>query len=249
MKKTTNLNHESKSEAKGRKVSAAIHLVFLGLLAFPFLQMVAPEATEDVQIVMDFSSGSSAEGAKAAKKNATSPKSVEVPKPEKAKPVLTAPKPEKVVLKEDEETPSTQSETTESKPAEDSLDKSPEMTDAAEARGMGAGDKGKGDAAEGSANSGNGRGYIEGSGALTRAVIDRGNTKQLAQQNGTLILKICINRRGIVTHAEWDKEASSIKDSGVARTALDNVLKYRFETNRSAPRKECGRLTYIIDVD
>ena len=52
-----------------------------------------------------------------------------------------------------------------------------------------------------------------------------------------------------MTFAEWDKQASSIKDSGVARIALDNVLKYRFETDRNAPSKECGRLTYIIDVD
>lgn len=249
MKKTTIIDREATAEAKGRKVSAIIHIVFLGLLAFPFMQMVAPETPQDVEIVMDFSRGSSAEGAKAVKKSATTAKSIDVPIPQKAKRVLIAQKEEKAVIKEDAETPAPEIKETKTVPAENSPEEHTDANNPDAENGMGAGDKGKGDATEGSAKSGNGRGFIEGSGALTRAVIDRGNTKKLAQQNGTLILKICINRRGVVTHAEWDKEASSIKDSGIARTALDNVLKYRFETDRNAPTKECGRLTYIIDVD
>jgi len=246
--KNTNIDHEITAKKKGRKVSALIHIVFLGLLAFPFLQMATPEITEDVQIVMDFSSGSRAEGAKASKKRTTTAKSIEKPRPVETKPVIQTKVPEKVVVKEAPKADSNKTATPEPEVVDNSNKDIPDSQDSDES-GIGGGETGKGDAEEGSATSGNGRGFIEGTGALTRAVIDRGNTKALAQQNGTLMLKICINRRGVVTFAEWDKEASTIKNAKVARTALDNVLNYKFESDRNAPKKECGRLTYIIDVD
>ena len=120
MKKTTIIDREATAEAKGRKVSVIIHIVFLGLLAFPFMQMVAPETPQDVEIVMDFSRGSSAEGAKAVKKSATTAKSIDVPIPQKAKRVLIAQKEEKVVIKEDAETPAPEIKETKTVPAENS---------------------------------------------------------------------------------------------------------------------------------
>jgi len=248
MKKTTLVDQEAAAKAKGRKVSAIIHVFFLGLLIFPFLQAVSPDTSEDIEIVMDFSSGRSAEGTKASKHIAMTPKSTETSQPQKVKSLVTAADEAIVAIEEEIET---STPTVEEVPIweEEAPVATPEDAETSIEKGKGAGDKGSGDTVNGRASSGNGRGFIEGTGALTRAVIDRGDTKKLAQQNGTLILKICINRRGIVTFAEWDKEGSSIKDSQVARTALDNVLKYRFERDRSAPNKECGRLTYIINVD
>jgi len=244
--KTTNNNIDKK---KGRKISAIIHLVFLGLLAFPFLQMSSPELKSETVLVMDFSSGSSMAGAKAISKPAMTPKTVEEPKPLKSKPVITTQEPEPIKA---DKVPETVTEEV-AKPTErEEVNKEENAEEASEntsAKGNGAADEGAGDAKEGSAANGNGRGFIEGNGVLTRPVVKYGNTKELAHVNGKLVLKICINKRGVVTFAEWDKEMSTIKDSSIARAALDNVLEYRFEKDRNAPSKECGRLTYIFNVD
>jgi len=248
--KMANRNIEEIQERnRGRKVSAIIHLLFLGLLAFPFLQMSVPEKNSEVVLVMDFSSGSSMVGAKAVTKSTMTPKSVDRPKPVKSRPVITTKEREPIEVEEVPEAvaeevsqPAEIEENAENKAANETTEDTTTAT-------SGSGESGAGDAKEGSSANGNGKGFIEGDGVLSRAVVKYGNTKELAQVNGKLVLKICINRRGIVTFAEWDKEQSTIKDSSIARGALDNVLEYRFEKDKNAPSKECGRLTYIFNVE
>lgn len=239
MKELNRNIEEAKTKKKGRVIAAVIHVVFLGLLAFPFLQMSSPEAGNDIIMVMDFSSGSSMAGATAAAKPTVTPKPVEKPKP-----VMTSTIPEPVEVKE---TPPIKEEVVEPVESETEDNAAEELPDNTTAKGTGA--EGAGDAKEGSAANGNGRGFIEGDGVLSRAVVKYGKTKELAHVNGKLVLKICINRRGIVNHAEWDKEQSTIKDSDIAREALKNVMDYRFEKDNNAPKKECGRLTYIFNVE
>ena len=243
----TKIDHERSAKIKGRRTSAIIHMVFLGLLAFPFLTTTIEE-TRDQQtlIVMDFTTGSSAEGANSTNQpSSNTPKSIEPKQPNRELMETT----ETEVLHKPTETEEAEAVEAESPTTQEVSEDDPiELEEPAEDEGNGKGAASNGANDSGNSANGNGKGFIEGSGVLTRAVIDRGNTKDLAQVDGTLVLKICINRRGLVTFAEWDKEASSIKDSKVARTALDNVLNYRFEKDQSAPSKECGRLTYIIEV-
>lgn len=248
MKDTIRTNEESAAQKKGRKVAAIIHIVFLGLLAFPFLQISSMDEKEETYLVMDFSSGSSQAGVRAPSKAATSPKTIETPKIHQTKPVETTTQKEEVEVKASERVTEEVKEPATATAEEIETVSTDEVESPVAENGGGAADEGEGDADEGSAANGNGKGFIEGDGVLTRAVVKYGNTKELAKVNGTMVLKICINRRGVVTFAEWDKEQSSIKDSGIAREALKNVLEYRFEKDQSAPKKECGRLTYIFDV-
>ena len=79
----TKIDHERSAKIKGRRTSAIIHMVFLGLLAFPFLTTTIEEPRErETLIVMDFTTGSSAEGAKTTNQQSnTTPKSAEPKQP------------------------------------------------------------------------------------------------------------------------------------------------------------------------
>lgn len=190
MKGTENIKTRDDAKRKGRMIAIAIHIGLIGLLAFPFLKITSPNSNRNVQIVLDFSSGSSNSGVQA---NLVK-KAVELPKP-KPKPVVTQSSSE-IIEAETDPVP-------EIAPIPEPIEEVPNPTNEipkADASGHGA--KGAGDAEKGDSANGNGRGFIEGTGALQRAIIDRGNQRKFARENGTVVLKICINRRGNVIHAE-----------------------------------------------
>ena len=89
-----------------------------------------------------------------------------------------------------------------------------------------------------------GSGFIEGDGALNRPIIFRNDPKSLAKKSGTIVVKVCINRKGMVSYAEYDIENSTIHDPKIKELVMADVLDYRFEKSYSAPEKECGRLSY-----
>ncbi|MBT8220977.1 MAG: hypothetical protein KJP00_14200 [Bacteroidia bacterium] len=251
-KQDDHFGFERKAKKQGRITSVVVHALLLTLGVLPFLQMTPVDLEREIQIVMDFSSGSRQEGKKATPKPSTVKKAIPKPEIKKPKAVQTSTVEETIPVEKQkpvEKSEEVVKETNKDEKPKD-VEKPPAIAEEEIAvAGKGAGKEGDGDAVDGSAANGNGRGFIEGTGVLTRAVIARGDTKSLAKVNGTLILKICINKRGLVTYAEWDKEQSSIKDPDIARAALDNVINYRFEKDYNAPSKECGRLTYIFEVN
>ncbi len=89
-----------------------------------------------------------------------------------------------------------------------------------------------------------GSGFIEGDGVLSRPIIFRNDPKNLAIKSGTIVVKVCINRKGLVSYAEFDNENSTIHDPEIKKLVMADVVEYRFEKSYSAPEKECGRLSY-----
>jgi len=125
----------------------------------------------------------------------------------------------------------------------------PGHSGASEMEGDGIGTAGDGQSDHGEAETGRGEGFIEGNGVLTRRIIYREDAKKLAEEDGVIILKVCINQRGSVIYIEYDNENSTISNKDLIDRAIDNVLKYRFERDYSAPLRECGRITYIFTLE
>ncbi|MBT8220976.1 MAG: hypothetical protein KJP00_14195 [Bacteroidia bacterium] len=110
----------------------------------------------------------------------------------------------------------------------------------------GSGDKGDGDSDSGNRANGAGEGFIEGMGRLSRDIMSKPSISSLIKKEGTIVVKVCINRRGSVIYAEFDNENSTIKDSDHKKRAVDHVQKVVFKANNNAPDRECGRLYYSL---
>lgn len=104
---------------------------------------------------------------------------------------------------------------------------------------------------EGTAAEGDGDGINgdDGDGVISRRIIYREDITQVAELSGTISIDLCIDRRGHVISVAKNAERTTITDSDIVRKALDIAARYRFETNYSAARRECGTLTFIFDID
>lgn len=91
-----------------------------------------------------------------------------------------------------------------------------------------------------------GDGFFDGVGALSRPVISKGDSKGYFVEEGKLVFRLCINREGRVIYVSYDEEYSSITNKEVISKAQDDIMDYKFKKDYSAPKKECGRYTYIF---
>ena len=100
-----------------------------------------------------------------------------------------------------------------------------------------------------SGNADNGTGYGEnaGSGIFNRKVTYRADVKKITKLSGTIVVELCINQRGQVVYAKPDTDASTIKDFAVIRKAVDLTTKYKFAKDYTAPKKQCGKMTYVFE--
>ncbi len=103
-----------------------------------------------------------------------------------------------------------------------------------------------GAAMEGDGGSGDG---LEGDGIITRRVIYREDIGRIAKVNGRVALNICIDREGKVIYVAYDPEKTTITDNSIIKEASYLALKYRFESNFTAPKRECGQLTFIFRIE
>lgn len=115
--------------------------------------------------------------------------------------------------------------------------------------GDGTGNADAGDGADdiGDGGKGSGDGMFEGDGVLTRKIIERPNLNEIVAQKGKISINVCVNKKGRVTFAEYNKEHSTIDDLDVVRKALKASSEYLFEKKYNGANRECGRLTFIID--
>lgn len=90
---------------------------------------------------------------------------------------------------------------------------------------------------------------LEGDGIITRRIIYREDISRMAKENGKIVLNICINRDGKVESVAYNREKTTITDKDLIRQASEIASRYRFETKYSAPRKECGQLTFIFRIE
>lgn len=90
---------------------------------------------------------------------------------------------------------------------------------------------------------------LDGDGILTRKIIHREDITRVAEQDGVIAINVCVNRGGKVSAAKFNETYTTIADRDLIRRALHIVSEYRFETDISAPKRECGMLTFIFEVD
>ncbi len=104
---------------------------------------------------------------------------------------------------------------------------------------------------QGAATTGDGGGGdgLEGDGIITRRVIYREDISKAAKVNGRITLNICINRQGRVEYAAYDPEKTTITDNEIIKQATHLAIRYRFEEKYSAPKRECGQLTFIFTIE
>ncbi len=99
------------------------------------------------------------------------------------------------------------------------------------------------DVGQGRSDAGEG---LEGTGLLRRAVIYRPPLHSVVRSNGRIAMNICVNRSGHVTAVKWNEELSTITDRATIHEALAKATDYKFESDRSAPTRECGVMTIIV---
>jgi len=105
------------------------------------------------------------------------------------------------------------------------------------------------DATSGKTDSGTSVGDFPGDGLFNRKVIYRADVKKVTSEEGKIVIDLCVNRDGRVVYSKFNKAASSIKTTSVIRKALDVAQQYRFEKDYTAPDKQCGKLTFIFEID
>lgn len=90
---------------------------------------------------------------------------------------------------------------------------------------------------------------LEGDGIITRRIIYREDIGRIAKANGRVVLNVCINRQGKVEYVAYDAAKTTITDKAIIKEATEIASRYRFETKYTAPKKECGQLTFIFSIE
>lgn len=113
----------------------------------------------------------------------------------------------------------------------------------------GGGGTGGGSGAGTGAGTGDGVGIdFESTGPLKRKRIGGPSLKTLAGETVQyVVFDICIDRSGNVTYKKYNSKQSKSKDITFIRKALDLVKEWKFELGPSAPKKECGTVTFKND--
>ncbi len=126
------------------------------------------------------------------------------------------------------------------------------------ATGTGKGDSGSGagsskgndnDSGKGNASSGTGAYDGTGNGVFGRKVIyrDLSVVAKGVNVSGRVVTKVCINQAGIVTYAEINGAETTIKDRETLRKYLHAARTYKFQPDLSAPKEQCGKLSFKVD--
>lgn len=88
-----------------------------------------------------------------------------------------------------------------------------------------------------------------GDGVFGRKVIHRdlGSFRRPIHTSGTIAMKLCINRLGIVTYVELLPIETTITDKDVLKTYLRAARGYKFGPLSTAPKEQCGKIKFNID--
>ena len=124
--------------------------------------------------------------------------------------------------------------------------------------GTGQGEKGTGhgkdksgnDSTSGIGTGGTGVGAFDGSGhgIFGRQPVDRPKLSSiLISQNGRIVFKVCIDKRGKSTFVDVIKRGTTINDKKIIKAAYDYVGKFLWEEDNSIKNEQCGKYTFIVD--
>jgi len=270
--------NKKKNKRKGLIFTFVFHSIALLLALYPLMTMQQEQKEEIRAVLVEFDFGAKEEGAKKVKKQKAEqkrqvqkvtpitkqapkilttelPSDLKMPKvkrpvkkvekvPEPIPSDIPSPSQEIKITAPKVHIPAPSPSNTEAEEVDGSEDG--EVSDA-EVSGEGEGEKGEGSFDEGD-KAGEGTGFIEGNGTLTRKVVKRSPINGIVKKNGVIVLKICVTRNGLVDYVEFDHSNSTIHDAEVVREAQKALSQYRFEADYGAAERECGRFSYTIDL-
>lgn len=90
---------------------------------------------------------------------------------------------------------------------------------------------------------------FSGNGIFGRRVVYRADVKKITQEEGKIVVNLCVGRTGRVVYAENNEELSTITNPSIVKKAVDCAKRYRFDKDYTAAEKECGKLTFIFDLN
>ena len=85
-----------------------------------------------------------------------------------------------------------------------------------------------------------------GGGLGDRGVASAHTPKDNSQKEGTVVVKVCVDKSGRVTSAEFTQRGSTTSDSQLKKIAIESARKWRFQ--KGAVDKQCGTITYRFKV-
>lgn len=85
-----------------------------------------------------------------------------------------------------------------------------------------------------------------GGGLGSRGVTSAPRITDNSQQQGTVVVKVCVNGSGTVTSAEFTQLGSTISDSRLKNLAVANAKRWKFSPG--SVDKQCGTITYRFRV-
>ena len=94
-------------------------------------------------------------------------------------------------------------------------------------------------------------GISTGSGSLggglgSRGVLRSPKVSENSQKQGKVVLKVCVDKNGKVTSAEFTQRGSTTSDSKLKAAAIRNAKKWQFA--KGSLDKQCGTITYNFRV-
>ena len=90
-----------------------------------------------------------------------------------------------------------------------------------------------------------GKGRI-GGGLGNRGVVSEPKISETTQKTGRVIIKVCVDRNGSVTSADYTQKGSTTNDSGLIAIAARNARKFKFTAGDVD--QQCGTITYDFKV-
>ena len=90
---------------------------------------------------------------------------------------------------------------------------------------------------------------FSGDGIFGRRVTYRADIAKITEEAGKIVVNLCINRTGRVVYAKNNTELSTISTAHIVNKAVATAKRYRFDTDYTAPEKECGKLTFIFKLN
>ena len=92
-------------------------------------------------------------------------------------------------------------------------------------------------------------GDFAGDGLFNRKVIQRANVASLAEENGKVVVNLCVNRQGKVVYTEIDPAKSTIANPSIVAKAELCAANYIFDQDLTADPEQCGKLTFIFKIE
>lgn len=85
-----------------------------------------------------------------------------------------------------------------------------------------------------------------GGGLGNRGVVYEPKINDKSQKTGTVVVRVCVNRSGEVTSADYTQKGSTTADSELRQIAISSARKFKFA--KSSIDKQCGTITITFKV-